>query len=564
MNEANLCVSAKTEPWRGLRLVRESKVLEPSTILLTVLFCYPSLVTSALVLQNSATAFTATRLAGAAVFNLAFSLTLICILRLLKPALGAWLLRLLLVFFAIFTFGSVGHFLLFGQLLGLPSIYALMDTTPAESSEFASMMLKSGPVLAALALTLPLVLCLVRPPRLRPLPNKRRRLTVFLMTSLLVGLGWGGLIRPYIYMNNPMVLVAYTVPEAIHQKAVLQELYATIPAQSSVTKSFPADKPMIHVLVIGESTTSRHMSLYGYRRNTNPRLNAIRSELEVALDACSSRGMTMPQLKEMLTFATRDDARPLFTSPSLLQLMKAAEFKIFWLSNQQMVGSLDNWSAVFSKPADVRIFTDRRGDFEGASHDEKLLPLLRNALADPARRKFIVLHLIGTHHGYDLRYPSEFARFGDMGADEAASPLNIGEFRTARYNQYDNAVLYNDYIMSEIIELVKRAAGTSLTYLSDHGEALGERGIVGHFDSVMPRQVYEIPLLFSLSESKKSELRDRLEVFRRNLTKPFQTDSLIHTLLDLYGVGHEAWRPERSLFNAQYKSGQRFCDTLEP
>jgi heptose-I-phosphate ethanolaminephosphotransferase len=151
-----------------------------------------------------------------------------------------------------------------------------------------------------------------------------------------------------------------------------------------------------------------------------------------------------------------------------------------------------------------------------------------------------------------------------MGADEAASPLNIGEFRTARYNQYDNAVLYNDYIMSEIIELVKRAAGTSLTYLSDHGEALGERGIVGHFDSVMPRQVYEIPLLFSLSESKKSELRDRLEVFRRNLTKPFQTDSLIHTLLDLYGVGHEAWRPERSLFSAQYTSGQRFCDTLEP
>jgi hypothetical protein len=50
------------------------------------------------VLHNSATAFTATRLAGAAVFNLAFSLTLICILRLLKPALGAWLLRLLLSF----------------------------------------------------------------------------------------------------------------------------------------------------------------------------------------------------------------------------------------------------------------------------------------------------------------------------------------------------------------------------------------------------------------------------------------------------------------------------------
>jgi hypothetical protein len=39
---------------------------------------------------------------------------------------------------------------------------------------------------------------------------------------------------------------------------------------------------------------------------------------------------------------------------------------------------------------------------------------------------------------------------------------------------------------------------------------------------------------------------------------------LIHTLLDLYEVGHEAWRQKRSLFNPEYSPGQRYCDTLEP
>jgi glucan phosphoethanolaminetransferase (alkaline phosphatase superfamily) len=179
--------------------------------------------------------------------------------------------------------------------------------------------------------------------------------------------------------------------------------------------------------------------------------------------------------------------------------------------------------------------------------------------------RFIVLHLMGTHHAYDLRYPNEFARFDHMGFDEGTLHMGAGDPRIARYNQYDNAVLYNDYILGEIIKLVKGAGRTTLTYLSDHGEALGETsGIFGHFDGTMPRQVYDIPLIFLLSESAKSGLGEKMAVFRANLNKPFQSDFLIHTLLDLYEVGHEAWRQKRSLFNPEYSPGQRYCDTLEP
>jgi heptose-I-phosphate ethanolaminephosphotransferase len=528
-------------------------------------FCYPFVVTSAFVLSNSATAFTAGRLAAALLYNLAFSLTVACILRLARPRLAAWLVQCLLAFLALFTFVSVMHFLLFGQLLGLPSIYALLDTTPTESSEFAFSMLQRDHLFVALALTFPLLFSLARLPRVSRLTFHRRKLALSLAVCVFGGIGYLGVLRPYLYMNNPLLLIAYTVPEAVQQKAVLQQLYAGIPEQGSVTTRVPAGQPATHVLVIGESTTSRHMALYGYGRDTTPRLNELRPELEIARDACSSRGTTMTQLKEMLTFATREDARALFTAPSLLQLMKAAGFKTFWLSNQQMVGSWDNWSAVFSKPADVRIFTDRRGGFEGASHDDKLLPLLRDALADPANHRFIVLHLMGTHHAYDLRYPNEFARFDHIGFDEGALHIGAGDPRIARYNQYDNAVLYNDYILGEIIKLVKGAGRTTLTYLSDHGEALGETsGIFGHFDGTMPRQVYDIPLIFLLSESAKSGLGEKMAVFRANLNKPFQSDSLIHTLLDLYEVGHEAWRQKRSLFNPEYSPGQRYCDTLEP
>src|SRR4030088_1037103 len=137
-------------------------------------FCYPFLVTSAFVLSNSVTAFSARRLAAAFLYNLACSLAVACILRLARPRLAAWLVQCLLAFLALFTFVSAVHFLLFGQLLGLPSIYALLDTTPTESSEFAFSMLRRDHLFVALALTLPLLFSLARLARVSRVTFHRR------------------------------------------------------------------------------------------------------------------------------------------------------------------------------------------------------------------------------------------------------------------------------------------------------------------------------------------------------------------------------------------------------
>jgi heptose-I-phosphate ethanolaminephosphotransferase len=303
------------------------------------------------------------------------------------------------------------------------------------------------------------------------------------------------------------------------------------------------------------------MSLFGYVRKTTPTLDRLKPELEIAADACSSQTTTIAQMKELLTFATREDPSPLFRAPSLVQIMKSEGFKIYWLSNQQMVGPTDTWSAVFSKPADLRIFTDKRGGFEGASHDGKLLPLLREALTDPADHRFIVLHLMGTHVHYDLRYPREFARFNDRRGVHPGV-LQKGGWYITRYTQYDNAVLYNDYILGEIISRLKAVERGTLTYVSDHGEVLGETSsATGHWGGNMPRQGYQVPLLFYLTPKVKTELGERLAVFRRNLAVPIQTDRLIHTLLDLYDIRDEEWRPERSLFSPHFSASPRQCDT---
>jgi glucan phosphoethanolaminetransferase (alkaline phosphatase superfamily) len=105
----------------------------------------------------------------------------------------------------------------------------------------------------------------------------------------------------------------------------------------------------------------------------------------------------------------------------------------------------------------------------------------------------------------------------------------------------------------------------SVIYLSDHGEALGETGqFTGHIDGPAPKQVYEIRLFFVLSDNVIHLIGNAsFEKFKENLHKKFEANGMIHTMLSLYGIGHNHWRSEKSLFSDNYKEWPRFCDGLE-
>ncbi|SUG57882.1 Phosphoethanolamine transferase EptA specific for the 1 phosphate group of core-lipid A [Salmonella enterica subsp. diarizonae] len=72
-------------------------------------------------------------------------------------------------------------------------------------------------------------------------------------------------------------------------------------------------------------------------------------------------------------------------------------------------------------------------------------------------------------------------------------------------NTYDNTVLYVDYIVDKAINLLKSKQDkftTSLVYLSDHGESLGENGVYLHGlpYSIAPDTQKHVPMLIWLSK----------------------------------------------------------------
>ena len=67
---------------------------------------------------------------------------------------------------------------------------------------------------------------------------------------------------------------------------------------------------------------------------------------------------------------------------------------------------------------------------------------------------------------------------------------------------YDNAILYNDFIVKCIIDLYLDKESTVL-YVSDHGEEVFDtnRDITGHNGYKSNRFMVEVPMIFWLSSS---------------------------------------------------------------
>jgi heptose-I-phosphate ethanolaminephosphotransferase len=106
-------------------------------------------------------------------------------------------------------------------------------------------------------------------------------------------------------------------------------------------------------------------------------------------------------------------------------------------------------------------------------------------------------------------------------------------------------VLYNDYVVSEIIKKTKiSSSSSSLIYFSDHGEEIFDQAnFHGHVEANSTQNMFDIPFIVWLAPDK-IEHQTKL---KSHMQTPFVTDDIIHTLLDLYGINHSKYDSSRSL-----------------
>ena len=313
------------------------------------------------------------------------------------------------------------------------------------------------------------------------------------------------------------------------------------------------------VYILGESTTRNHMGIYGYHLQTTPYLSSLEKtgDLVKFTDVISPNGHTIKVLEKLFTFYRQGAKGKWYEYTDLFSILNQAGYYTTWLSNQESSGIYGNHGRFYAERCKSNSFVcvrDSKSDFTKPC-DEHLLPLLDQTLKQTKPKSFIVLHLMGTHMEYENRYPKTFKAFSTN--VEQGENHKIKETKAA----YDTAVRYNDSIVNAIINRFKDK-NALIIYTSDHGEDVMEinKRIAGHDDLDTNNQKVEIPMLVYMSKTFQENYPYITNRILLSANRPFMTDDMIHSILDLMEIQTKEYSPSLSIFNRQFNyKRKRIC-----
>lgn len=299
----------------------------------------------------------------------------------------------------------------------------------------------------------------------------------------------------------------------------------------------------VYVLVIGESENRLHMGAYGYPRSTTPWLTSIKDNSQVILleNAYSCYTETVPVLTYALTAKNQYNTIPLEKAPSVLEAARAAGFDTVWISNQMQFGMYDTPVSYIASAADKTIWlnsylsTKPGPRAKSVNYDEIVLKGLKQI--HPSNRMLIVIHLMGNHFIYKERYPSSY---------------NVYQGGNSFIDTYDNSILYNDHVVSEIYNTVSHIPHfQAFIYFSDHGEGV-DYGLT-HDAVNFKYPITYIPLYMIFSQEYIDNHPHTFDTLKVHQNADFTNDLMFNALMGIMGIQiPEFNQPENDLTSSKY------------
>lgn len=488
---------------------------------------------------HSAWVFASMPVVGFAVINIL--LTLASFLRLHRLAVAIFVL----------LGAAVQYFILnFGIVMDRSMIDNILDTTPAESFALLSVrlvlsILFSGVLMAALAwwVKIRYPATLSRGVLLRTV-NITFSVLAILLVALLFYKDYASLFR-----NNKQLVKSLSPSNSLvaswswythNRMDNLPLVKIGEDAQRDPRMTQGAHKNLT-ILIVGETSRAANFSLGGYARETNPRLKHDNVIYFPQTTSCgTATAISVPCMFSGMPRA-HYDAQLAHHQEGLLDVIQRAGIQVLWNEND---GGCKG--ACTRVPTQDKTAQKLPGQcINGECYDEVLFDGLERYIDTLQGDGVIVLHTIGSHGPtYYRRYPPQFRKF--------TPTCDTNEIQTCSQaqlmNTYDNTVLYVDYIVDKAIKLLQSKQDkftTSLVYLSDHGESLGEDGIYLHGLpwSVAPQMQKHIPMLIWLSADYQKRYHINQQCLEKNAdTHSYSQDNLFSTMLGLVGVNTHVYQ----------------------
>jgi lipid A ethanolaminephosphotransferase len=304
-----------------------------------------------------------------------------------------------------------------------------------------------------------------------------------------------------------------------------------------------ADKPVLMVIVAGETGRAANWSLGGYARETNPEL--AKRDILYFTDVSSCGTATATSLPCMFSPLTRSDYsyEGGLGTENVLDVLVRAGFDVEWWDN-------NTGDKAVAARVPSRMMTEKDGaEFcQPECIDGVFLKHLEEKAATITKNTVIVLHQIGSHGpSYWLRYPADQERFAPACQTPELSLCSTEEI----VNAYDNTIAYTDHFLAQVIDLLESEDRVypAMYYVSDHGESLGESGIYLHGTPyfMAPDTQTHVPMVIWMSQRFRDSMGHDLDCMETQVTKPVSHDHMFSTVLGLLDVVTTAKDPELDL-----------------
>jgi len=288
------------------------------------------------------------------------------------------------------------------------------------------------------------------------------------------------------------------------------------------------------ILIVGESARRQKFGIYGYKRNTSPLLS-IQDNLLVFDSVSTTSNVTLSSLIQTLSSVSVVDFDKAYQEKGIYSAFNIAGFNTRVVSRQPYKYS--SYLNAISMQANVYEFI--YGDFgKGNSFDNELLENLDKGRDNIKHKDFLLIHTMGSHMRYNLRYPKEFEKFTPAINDNEGRFSFNTEMKLRLINAYDNSILYTDYIISETIKSIEAKGESSIVvYFSDHGENMYDdtRDIVGHGKNIPTKYSIDIPFFIWYSDEYYESNKTVIDNLKSNEHSKFTTEVVFHTLCSIGG-----------------------------
>ncbi len=308
------------------------------------------------------------------------------------------------------------------------------------------------------------------------------------------------------------------------------------------------EQKKVTLMIIGETARADRFSINGYHKETNPNLKRRNIANFKQTSSCgTSTAISLPCLFSHLERKSYNHKEGK-NSANLLDFFKQVGIDVQWRDNNSgCKGICDR-----TEYLDLSQATDEVLCSTGECYDEILLKGLVDQIIANTNDQVIVLHQKGSHGpAYHLRYPPEFEVFKPTCQSVQLQKCS----QEALDNSYDNTILYTDHFINKTMELMDGLpadTSSSLVYISDHGESLGENNLYLHGTPylIAPESQTHVPFFYWSPETAHHVSGLDRNCLMGKQDHPVSHDHIFHTMLGYMDIATAHYQPELDLFSS--------------